>query len=265
MNRLKEFSSWAINATSEHEINFYVDHECLKASNGVNIGYIIEPEEVIATGFYADIIKMQHLFKYILTDKEEILEACSNAVLFEFGTAWIQHNPFPEKTYGVSTVIGFKAMAEGHRMRHELWKRKGEICIPQYFYASQHGGPAFDDGHHLRLDDHNREQLFKTQFQIVIENKQTEYWFTEKICDCFTTRVVPIYYGAKRINQFFDTSGILIANSLDEIINICNNIDETTYVKMQDAISMNEARVKKYHRLDTRLTDKLKELLDETL
>jgi hypothetical protein len=263
MNRLKEFSGWSINVTSEHEINFYVDHECLKVQEGVgvNIGYIIEPEEVIADRFYADIINISHRFKYILTDKEEILAACPNAILFEFGTAWIQYNPFPEKIYGVSTVIGFKAMAEGHRIRHELWKRKNEISLPQYFYASQHGGPAFDEGHHLKLDDYNREQIFKTQFQIVIENKQTEYWFTEKLCDCFTTRVIPIYYGAKQINRFFDTSGMFIANSLDEIINICNMIDENTYAKMQESISINEAKVKKYHRLGDRLTDKLNELL----
>jgi hypothetical protein len=54
---------------------------------------------------------------------------------------------------------------------------------------------------------------------------------------------------------------MFIANSLDEIINICNTIDENTYVKMQESISINEAKVKKYHRLGDRLTDKLNELL----
>ena len=265
MNRLKEFSSWSIGASSEHEVNFYVDNSCLKAGDGLNIAYIIEPEEVQYNGFYDDIINMKDKFKYILTDKEEILRACDNAVLFEYGTAWIQTNPFPEKKYGVSSVIGFKTMAEGHRMRHELWNRKEEIKLPQFFYASQHGGPALDSGHELVLNDDNRELIFQNQFQIVIENKQTDYWFTEKLCDCFTTRVVPIYYGAKQIERFFDISGMFIANSLDEIINICNSIDENTYAKIQEAISINEAKVKKYHRLGDRLTDKLKELLDENV
>jgi hypothetical protein len=262
MNNLKEFSSWTIGATSEHHVNFYVDGNCLKAIPGeLNIAYIIEPEEVAYPGFFRDVIKMKDKFKYILTDKEEILHTCPNAVLFEYGTAWIQHNPFPEKDFGVSTVIGFKSMIEGHLMRHDLWKRRGEIKLPQFFYASQHGGPALDEGHHLRLNDKNRELIFKTQFQIVIENKQTNYWFTEKLCDCFTTRVVPIYYGAKSIGRFFDTKGMFIANSLNDIIRICNNIDETTYSRLLPHIDNNEQLVKKYQKLDDRVTAKLKELL----
>lgn len=261
MNNLKEFSSWSIGVTSEHPVNFYVDHSCLKADEGLNIAYLIEPEEVIAENFYRDVIESKDKFKYILTDKEEILDTCSNAVLFEYGTTWMPNNPHPEKTYGVSTVIGFKQMADGHRMRQELWKRRSEILIPQFFYASQHGGPALEEGHELKLNDHNRDQLFKTQFHIVIENKQTKYWFTEKLCDCFNSRVVPIYYGAKEIGNFFDTSGMLIANSLDEIIAITNGITESTYSQMQESISINEEKVKKYNRLGDRLTIKLKELL----
>jgi hypothetical protein len=261
MNRLKEFSSWEIDVSSEHEVNFYVDGECLKAEEGLNIAYIIEPEEVSYNGFYDDIIQMKDKFKYILTDKEEILRSCENAILFEYGTAWVQTNPYPDKIYGISSVIGFKTMAEGHRMRHELWKRRSEIKIPQYFYASQHGGPALDEGHDLVLNDKNRDLIFQTQFQIVIENKQTNYWFTEKLCDCFNSRVVPIYYGAKQISNYFDTDGMLIADNIDHLIDICNGIDDSTYSKMQNAISINEQKVKKYNRIGDRLTEKLKELL----
>lgn len=261
MNNLKEFSPWSIGVTSEHPVNFYVDHSCLKAGEGLNIAYLIEPEEVIAENFYKDIIELQDKFKYILTDKEEILNTCSNAVLFEYGTSWMPNNPHIEKTYGVSTVIGFKQMVEGHLMRQELWKRRSEILIPQFFYASQHGGPALEEDHYLKLDDYNRDQLFKTQFHIVIENKQTKYWFTEKLCDCFNSRVVPIYYGAKEIGNFFDTSGMLIVNNLDELITVTNWITESTYSQMQDSISINEMKVKKYNRLGDRLTEKMKELL----
>lgn len=260
-NNLKEFSGWSIGAFSNHDVNFYVDSNCLSAKDGLNIAYIIEPEEVIYPGFYRDVIKMSNRFEYIFTDKEEILNECSNAILFEYGTAWIQHNPFPEKEFGVSSVIGFKTLAEGHLMRHDLWKRKNEIYLPQFFYASQHGGPALDENHNLKLDDNNRELIFKTQFQIVIENKQTEYWFTEKLCDCFTTRVIPIYYGARSIDRFFDIKGMFIANSLDEIIGICNSIDESTYSSITQFIDINEQKVKKYQRLSDRVTQKIKDLL----
>lgn len=261
MNNLKEFSGWSIGASSEHPVNFYVDSFCSKAKEGLNIAYIIEPEEVIYPGFYRDVIKMRDKFQYILTDKEEILNECPNAVLFEYGASWINHNPFPEKEFGVSSVIGFKTLVEGHLMRHDLWKRKNEISLPQFFYASQHGGPALDENHSLKLNDKNRELIFKTQFQIVIENKQTDYWFTEKLCDCFTTRVIPIYYGARAIERFFDIRGIFIANSLDEIIRICNDIDESTYSTLTQFADINEQRVKKYQRISDRVTQKIKDLL----
>jgi hypothetical protein len=73
--------------------------------------------------------------------------------------------------------------------------------------------------------------------------------------------VVPIYYGAKSIGRFFDTKGMFIANSLNDIIRICNNIDETTYSRLLPHIDNNEQLVKKYQKLDDRVTAKLKELL----
>ena len=54
---------------------------------------------------------------------------------------------------------------------------------------------------------------------------------------------------------------MLIANRLDEIIAITNGITESTYSQMQESISINEEKVKKYNRLGDRLTIKLKELL----
>jgi hypothetical protein len=265
MNRLKEFSSWAIGAQCDHEINFYVDSESLNAKNeDLNVAYILEPEEVIYRGFYRDVIANRDKFKYILTDKEEILNSCPNAVLFEFGTAWIQENPHPEKIFGVSTLIGFKNMAEGHLLRHELWRVREMIQKPYYFYASHQGGPALLDNP-LVINEHNRDELFKYQFQIVIENKQTDYWFTEKLCDCLTSRVVPIYYGARKIGDYFDSRGIFQAESINQIINFCNGLDETTYHKLMPFIDENEKRVKKYFKLGDRITEKLKELFNETI
>jgi hypothetical protein len=263
MNRLIEnCAGWHIGAQSEYPINFFVDAECLKAREGdLNVAYIIEPEEVISSGFYSRIIEIHHLFKYILTDKEEILKNCSNAVLFEYGTAWIQENPHPQKIHGVSTIIGFKNSIEGHILRHSVWRHKAFFQVPHYFYGSFHGGPA-NENNDLIIDQNNRDQLFKYEFQIVIENKKTDYWFTEKLCDCFSSRVVPIYYGARRIGDYFDTRGMIIVDDLAGIIRACNGIRESTYNDMLPYINENENRVKAYFNLGDRVTRKLKELFE---
>lgn len=262
MNRLIEHcAGWTIGAQSEHPIHFYVDSECLKAKEEeLNVAYLIEPEEVITPGFYATIIQNRHKFKYILTDKEEILNRCDNAVLFEYGTAWIQENPHPEKIHGISTIIGFKNMAEGHLLRHNLWKHRHLIQTPKYFYASHHGGPALEPGNDLIIDEYNRNELFKYEFQVVIENKMTRYWFTEKLCDCFSSRVVPIYYGAREIGNYFDQRGMIIVKDLASIIRACNGITESRYAEMLPYIEENEQRVKQYFKLGDRVTQKLKEL-----
>jgi len=261
MNRLIEHCpGWSIGAQSEHPINFYVDSECLKAREGeLNVAYIIEPEEVISVGFYSRVIENKDLFKYILTDKEIILKNCSNAILFEYGTAWIQENPHPQKIHGISTIIGFKNTIEGHQLRHSIWEHRDSIHTPHFFYGSFHGGPA-SDNNDLIIGEHNRDQLFKYEFQIVIENKKTDYWFTEKLCDCFSSRVVPIYYGARKISDYFDTRGMIIVNDLAGVIRACNYITESTYSEMLPYIDENEKRVKAYFRLGDRVTQKLKEL-----
>lgn len=262
-NLAKTYASWDLVVESRHPINFYVDLHCLKAKPGErNVAYILEPEEVLYRGFYREFMAISELFEYILTDKEEILKGCPNAVFFEFGCGWISENPFPDKVFGISTIIGQKTSTPGHRMRHELWKHRKEIKNPTYFYGSHLGGPPFEDGHDLIIrDGQDRLLLFKTQFQIVIENMRTDYWFTEKLVDCLISKTVPVYFGAERIADFFDPRGIICGRSLRELIRACNRLHPQTYEHMLPYIEENSIRARKYLDHPRRLSEKLAELL----
>ena len=46
-------------------------------------------------------------------------------------------------------------------------------------------------------------------FSVVVENYIDDYWFSEKICNCFANKCVPIYIGANKINELFDAHGII--------------------------------------------------------
>jgi glycosyltransferase involved in cell wall biosynthesis len=79
-------------------------------------------------------------------------------------------------------------------------------------------------------------------FSIAIENLSHEvddYYFTEKIVDCFTTGTVPIYYGCPNIGKFFDTKGILIFENEEQLNNILDNLSMDLYYSMMDSIKHN--------------------------
>ena len=204
------------------------------------------------------IVQTRHKFKYILTDIEKILDTCSNAVFFEYGLPWVMSNPHPDKVFAISTVVGHKVMTEYHHMRHELWHMQDQILNPKMFYRSHFGGPELMSGNIILNDD--KSPVFKSQFQIVIENMRSKYRFTEKITDCFVAEQVPIYFGATDIGQFFDIRGILVVNSLDEIVKTCNDLTPRTYESMLPYVRKNAELVGKYKNFSGRLTDKLKTL-----
>ena len=52
--------------------------------------------------------------------------------------------------------------------------------------------------------DYKLTALKDYAFSIVIENSKIDYYFTEKLIDCFSTGTIPIYYGCPSIGNFFD-------------------------------------------------------------
>ena len=89
------------------------------------------------------------------------------------------------------------------------------------------------------------ESLKDYAFSIAIENLDSnidDYYFSEKITDCFITGTVPIYYGCPNIGKFFNTDSILIFNTAEELHNILDNLSMELYDSMKDAIYDNYKR-----------------------
>lgn len=60
------------------------------------------------------------------------------------------------------------------------------------------------------------EALQPYYFSIAMENSSKDYYFTEKIIDCFLTQTIPIYFGCPSIGDYFDKRGILqFANEIE--------------------------------------------------
>jgi hypothetical protein len=84
------------------------------------------------------------------------------------------------------------------------------------------------------------------RYQIVIENTKKDFWFTEKLIDCFVTGTVPIYYGCPSIDKFFDTNGMIIFNNLEDLNKIIKNLNADIYNSMMDSIINNYKKAYQY-------------------
>jgi hypothetical protein len=83
-------------------------------------------------------------------------------------------------------------------------------------------------------------------FSITIENVKKDYYFTEKLIDCFMTGTIPIYYGCPSIDKFFDINGVIVFNKLGDLNNILHNLNKDYYNSKSEIIESNFEAAKKY-------------------
>jgi hypothetical protein len=54
-------------------------------------------------------------------------------------------------------------------------------------------------------------------FSIVIENIKADFYFSAKLINCFVHATVPVYWGAPSIPVFFNVSGMIVFDTLEEV------------------------------------------------
>lgn len=217
-----------INFFNEKQYNLFVDYIPSEVNkNEINILFLCEPDTI------SNIIKKipcsNHLFDFILTHNEEVLKKYKNSRLFVFNSVWATHKSYEPKEFGISTIVGNKTFTKNQIMRQELWLKQDKIPNKK-FYASSFGAPENIMGNDVIFD--KKDELFKYQFHIAIENCSIDNYFTEKILDCFITKTVPIYCGCNNIEKFFNDKGIIKFKNIKECIEKCKNINSNTYSEM---------------------------------
>jgi len=187
----------------------------------------------------------------ILTKRVELIENSKcKSVLFPFGTSWAKNTQ--EKEFGVSFLITAPIGQDGYNMRHQVWHRKDEIKIPKKFYNSsmrpkqEMGGVVGGHKYIKNIDaetigngESDKKKIFDTMYSIIIENTREPYWFTEKLIDCLQSKTIPVYYGCSRLEEFFNMDGVIVVDTAEEIIDVCNTLSESDYKKRKDAIEEN--------------------------
>jgi hypothetical protein len=100
----------------------------------------------------------------------------------------------PSKTKLISVITSNKAFTQGHLDRIEFVEK-----------LKAHYGDKIDVfGRGYRDFDDKWDVLAPYKYHISIENSSQNYYWTEKISDCFLAETFPIYYGCTNLSQYFN-------------------------------------------------------------
>ena len=214
--------------------------------------------------------KHQSCYTHLLTYQQDLIDSDPKARLFHFPNTWIKDYEFKPKEFSVSTIVGGKNFMPGHALRHELWRNQDKIIIPKKFYLSGNASHSHSFVHFDGADYTDRlvlgaskNPLFDSMFHITIENCSIENYFSEKIIDCFQTKTVPIYYGCTNIGDFFNRMGIIVVNSVQEMINACNNLTPDIYEFLYPELEQNFELSNKWCNQEEQLKKGIMTILNE--
>lgn len=213
----------------------YTDNSIKKVNSKVKIkiGWLLE-SPAITENEHRWVKYANHQFDMIFTHSRELLELNDKFKFLPTGGCWIEQKDqmVYEKSKMTSIIASSKNYTDGHKLRQSIIQKKPS------------GVDVFGRGH---ADiDYKLKGLADYRFSIVIENTKKDYYFTEKLIDCFATGTIPIYWGCPSIGNFFKNEGILTFDNLDELNIILANLNSELYESKLDAVVENFNRSKEY-------------------
>lgn len=221
---VREINSTLIFTDNDIELEF-------NYPNSKKFAWLIESPE-INPGIYNYIKENHSNFEKVFTFDKQLLDLSDKFFLIPIGGCWIreEERTIHDKTKLISAILSSKKTTTGHLLRHDV---KNNIKNVDFF------------GHNNFIEN-KISGLKNYAFSIAIENCKKDYYFTEKLIDCFMTGTIPLYWGCPSIDKFFDVNGIITFDSLEELIFICENLTFNDYVKKLESVQYNYEQAKKF-------------------
>lgn len=195
---------------------------------------------------------LHNIDKYdlILTFSKKLLDLNNNKIRLNlYGTTWLHENyrQIYKKTKLCSTITSTKKDYKGHYMRHIICDLIEKNNLKVELFGSRYNNlPQSKEPNPKSLTNGKINSLKDYMFSITIENCKEDYYFTEKLIDCFLSGTIPIYWGCPSIGNFFNIKGILVFDSIPECLDIINNLSEEKYQEMLPYIRENFETAKTY-------------------
>lgn len=183
--------------THTRDVNEYSDK---------NIALLIEPRG-IQRDVYLKMEKNAKNFKYIFTHDSKLLQL-PNAKPIIWGGCWCQYYNNEPKDKFIGMICSHKKYTELHRVRLRtalMFQNEENFDMYGIYHDNE------------RIDPMVAHANYK--YEVVVENWRDEIWITEKLIDAFATKCIPIYLGATKVGDYFNTKGMIIVNDEKELQN----------------------------------------------
>lgn len=184
-------------------------------------------------------------FRYVFTYDEKILNEIENARFYPVAAGiWNRERKeglYLTKDRDLSILSSDKVMCELHRFRLELAKTCKKERLADTF-------GRFDGGEYVESVD---ETLDRYRFSLIIENDISDYYFSERLTSCLAAQTIPVYLGARKIGDFFNTDGMILLEKPD-LAEAKRKIAECTrenYESRLPAVLDNYERVREYENM----------------
>lgn len=247
-----------ISTDYEFEKRVSISYDSLQYDKESDIKVLVinEPPYTSPLSNFNLIREKANLFDLILTWNESLLDL-PNARKFLFGCCWIKFDTFKiDKKKQVSFITSDKNSSSGHKLRQLIWSGLEDADDLNGFDILKHRSPP-------RLE--NKNSMYENaKYSIVVENCSENNYFSEKIVDCFASKTIPIYWGCKNIDEYFNTKGILSFSTLEELKDILDNLQEDYYDNLSDIIEENLETSKQYWDYHYRIKSFIEEFIGET-
>ena len=200
--------------------------------NKINVAWIIEPKE-ISRHLYSVNYTDWNKFDYVLSHNMDFVTELNNSgkvqsLWYAFGGCWIyeEDRHIFKKSKNLSIISSGKKITHGHRLRHEI------INMYRENFTDILGGGYNPINYKLSA-------LKDYRFSVIIENDNSNDFFSEKLIDCLVTGTIPVYYGTKNIGKYFDLDGFIVINDVDDFNRILPLLNEDYYNSKINAIKNN--------------------------
>jgi hypothetical protein len=219
-------------------VGLYVDYtatigrDYLRYPRSRRVALLCEPNSSLPLVEHPD---LSARFTLILTHDVRLLERGLPFVEMPFGTSFIEGILNESRIFAKSKLVSMIGAPHpnpraGHVLRNEVIEA----------LASRSDVDRFGKG--VKWIDSKLDGLADYAFSIAMENCSRDFYFTEKIIDCLVTETVPIYCGCRGIDRYFDRRGMLIFETLPELLQILDQLSWSKYAEMLPYVQLNLER-----------------------
>jgi hypothetical protein len=149
-----------------------------------------------------------------------------------------------KKTKVMSIMVSQKLYTPGHKYRHELvsYILKHRLPIDIWGNGTKIYTQHFPENNNIYGDFKSMAEMCENyMFTIAIENTSHDHYFTEKIVNPLLYDTIPLYWGCKKIEEYFPNYSIKLTGNINmDIITIGRVLKNPQYFALKHKANIEE-------------------------